>query len=153
MTSCRRTKPFLNIKPISFWKNNKTKEHQWTFPIYVFTDLHPVNGSKVIAQKRIRLYDFLLRVYKRTLPSAKYHNFKFKNLKRDQMSVIVCHGIRTDFLHCWLQFHEILETDLIIKIIRKQVIFNSTQTESPESSDGRAGHYRTQNWTQKCSTI
>ena len=37
------------------------------------------------------------------------------------MSVIVCHGVKTDFLHCWLQFNNISEQELIVKTIRKQV--------------------------------
>ena len=37
------------------------------------------------------------------------------------MSVIVCHEVKNDFFHCWLQFNKISEQELIVKTIRKQV--------------------------------
>ena len=46
---------------------------------------------------------------------------KLKILKTRKMSVIVCHGVKTDFCHCWLQFNNISEQELIVKTIRKQV--------------------------------
>ena len=58
--------------------------------------------------------------FKNTKKVAERFQSKILN-KKSKMSVIVCHGVKTDFVHCWLQSNSIAEQELIVKTIRNQV--------------------------------
>ena len=89
-------------------------EDQNRFPFYVFTEFHPVDGSLRCLASYHGYKSELCRWQSVTI-------FKLNFEKELKMSVIILNGVRTDFLHCWLQFNGLLETDLITKVIRKQV--------------------------------